>query len=63
MMRGVDMLEKGNTFPTGYGMYEIIEIKNNTVYAVKTNHAHNSIDDFNVLQFTTAEVENYIKYQ
>ena len=56
-------MKKGDMFPTGFGVYKIIEIKDDNIYAIRKDDTYNSLEDFNVLQFTKHEVENYIKYQ
>lgn len=56
-------MKKGDFFPTGFGTYQIVEIKDDTIYAIRKGHTYNSLEDFNILQFTRHEVENYIKYQ
>ena len=56
-------MKKGDMFPTGFGVHKIIEIKDDTIYTIRKGHAYNSLEDFNVLQFTKHEVESYIKYQ
>lgn len=56
-------MKKGDIFPTGYGIYIIVEIKDDTIYAIRKNDNYDSLEDFNVLQFTKHEVENCIKYQ
>ena len=55
-------MKKGDMFPTGFGVYKIIEIKDDNVYAIRKDDTYNSLEDFNVLQFTKYEVESYIKY-
>ena len=62
-MRFQEAGKRGDVFPTGFGVYKIVEIKDDIIYAIKKDDTYNSISDFNVLQFTKTEVENYIKYQ
>ena len=59
--RGIDM-KKGDMFSTGFGVYKIIEIKDDNIYAIRKDDAYNNLEDFNVLHFTKQEVESYIKY-
>ena len=56
-------MKKGDMFSTGFGVHKIVEIKNDIIYAIKKDDTYNSLNNFNVLQFTRTEVENYIKYQ
>lgn len=56
-------MKKGDVFPTGFGVYKIVEIIDDIVYAIRKDHVYNSLTDFNVLQFTRHEVENHIRYQ
>ena len=56
-------MKKGDTFPTGFGIYKIIEIKDNKIYAIRKDDTYNSLEDFNVLLFSKHEVESYMKYQ
>ena len=62
-MRFQEAVKEGDVFPTGFGIYKIVEIKDDIIYAIKKEDTYSSIGDFNVLQFTKIEVEDYIKYQ
>lgn len=56
-------MKKGDVFPTGFGIYKIAEMKDDIIYVVREDDTYNSLEDFNVLRFTRAEVENNIKYR
>lgn len=62
-MRFQEANKKGDMFPTGFGVYKIVEIKDDIVCAIKKDDTYNNLNDFNMFQFTRTEVENYIKYQ
>lgn len=56
-------MKKGDMFSTGFGIYKIVEIENDIIYAIRKNDTYDSINDFNVLKFTKYEVKSCIKYQ